>query len=231
MRKIPVPESGYHELAVERGFRFVGSYTGRTRDNVLWRCPEGHEWSACYVNIKSRGSGCPKCYHESKRHGREQYEELARSRGYRWIGKKAPRRTDQKTSWECSKGHQWQAEYRVLKGCPHCDYEARCGANSPNYNHDITDEERGRNYPAYYAWRSSVFARDGYTCRICNSGGGTLSAHHIYGFLDYPERRHDVDNGITLCEKHHKAFHTAYGRKGFGALDFQDYLSTHKEMI
>lgn len=64
-----------------------------------------------------------------------------------------------------------------------------------------------RNCKEYSSWRSKVFERDNFTCQICKKVGGTLNAHHIKPFKDYPLLRFDVDNGITLCESCHKELH------------------------
>jgi len=56
----------------------------------------------------------------------------------------------------------------------------------------------------YRKWRSGVFKRDGEKCKINNLDCcGQLQAHHILRWADYPELRHDINNGITLCVKHH----------------------------
>lgn len=64
----------------------------------------------------------------------------------------------------------------------------------------VRKEERQRNSPKYKIWREKVFERDDYTCQICNRRGGSLNAHHIKPFKDYPKLRFDVKNGVTLCE-------------------------------
>lgn len=64
-----------------------------------------------------------------------------------------------------------------------------------------------RNSPQIAAWRIAVFERDNYTCADCEVRGGRLNAHHIKSFKDYPKLRHDVDNGITLCECCHRKRH------------------------
>ncbi len=48
-------------------------------------------------------------------------------------------------------------------------------------------------------WRVAVFQRDGYTCRDCGQKGGRLQAHHVKPYKAYPELRHVLDNGLTLC--------------------------------
>lgn len=67
--------------------------------------------------------------------------------------------------------------------------------------------QRIRNSREYQEWRACVFERDHYTCQNCGQIGGTINAHHIKSFKDYPELRLEVSNGITLCLKCHKMAH------------------------
>lgn len=53
-------------------------------------------------------------------------------------------------------------------------------------------------------WRSQVYARDSYMCKIKDKNcRGRLEAHHIDPWKEYEARRYDVANGITLCHYHH----------------------------
>lgn len=62
-------------------------------------------------------------------------------------------------------------------------------------------------------WRLFVFSRDDYTCQVCGERGGDLEAHHLESYADNVEDRLDPENGVTLCQACHRAFHKA---KGFG---------------
>ncbi len=53
-------------------------------------------------------------------------------------------------------------------------------------------------------WRMAVYERDGFKCQCCSKVGGELNAHHILSWHGYPEKRFDVDNGITLCVDCHR---------------------------
>jgi len=79
----------------------------------------------------------------------------------------------------------------------------------------ITYEERikRRDYPEYYQWRNSVFARDNYTCQHCGVVGGDLNAHHIKPYAKFKELRTDVNNGITLCQTCHRLEHNRLRRE------------------
>ena len=85
------------------------------------------------------------------------------------------------------------------------------GKNNPNYNHSLTDKDRitGRNFHEYRQWRQDVYARDNYTCQCCGcKKSGSFEAHHLYNYSSNENKRTDIDNGITLCKKCHKEFHT-----------------------
>lgn len=56
----------------------------------------------------------------------------------------------------------------------------------------------------YIDWMKAVKTRDNWKCKIGNHDCyGRLEAHHILDWKNYPELRYNVNNGITLCVKHH----------------------------
>lgn len=90
----------------------------------------------------------------------------------------------------------------------------RFGEENPNYNPNKTNEERekGRIIPGYKEWVRDVYERDCYTCQLCGDNrGGNLNAHHLDGYHWCEEKRLDISNGITLCDKCHNKFHSIYG--------------------
>jgi len=78
----------------------------------------------------------------------------------------------------------------------------------------LTEKNKSiRNSIEYRLWREAVFARDNWTCQRYRIKGGKLAPHHIQNFSQYPELRFAIDNGITLSDTAHQAFHNKYGRK------------------
>ena len=56
----------------------------------------------------------------------------------------------------------------------------------------------------YREWMLAVKTRDDWKCKISNSDcNGRLESHHILNWIDYPELRYEINNGITLCHAHH----------------------------
>ena len=47
-----------------------------------------------------------------------------------------------------------------------------------------------------------VFARDGCKCLFCNETTN-LDAHHIFNRNTMPNGGYTIENGATLCHKHH----------------------------
>lgn len=64
----------------------------------------------------------------------------------------------------------------------------------------------------YKQWRQAVFQRDNFECVTCGVHGGYLHADHIQPYARFPELRHDVTNGRTLCPPCHIATPTYGGR-------------------
>lgn len=65
-------------------------------------------------------------------------------------------------------------------------------------------------------WSKAVKDRDGYCCQNpnCNSRVGIMHAHHIESYVDNPDVRTALSNGITLCNDCHTEFHSLYGKGG-----------------
>lgn len=87
-------------------------------------------------------------------------------------------------------------------------FKRSSGENHWNWKGGVTPKNHAERTSAkLIRWRKSVFERDGYKCAVCEKDRPRLHAHHILEFADYPDRRFDVDNGVTLCTWHHQMLH------------------------
>ncbi len=115
----------YEALAQKCGLRWLGPPAPHVGAKTGWRCRKGHEWQAPYNTIQ-QGSSCPYCAGNARKTAKD-YQALAKSRGYRWVGPMAPN-VSAPTGWQCARKHHWRAPYRHLQqgsGCP------TCGGNAP----------------------------------------------------------------------------------------------------
>jgi DNA-directed RNA polymerase subunit RPC12/RpoP len=109
------------------------------------------------------------------------------------------------------------------------------GENSPVWKGGVEYSRVERATHDYDVWRRTVFARDGYTCVRCGrkNGDGSrveLHAHHIKNWTDYPDERYDIENGVTLCDKCHYQFHSAYGKRHNSLEQFQTFMLSDKKV-
>jgi 5-methylcytosine-specific restriction endonuclease McrA len=129
--------------------------------------------------------------------------------------------------------------YRIQRNSEHfCSDECKgswyrhalLGEGNPNWNEDLSLEERlrGRKYPEYYEWRILVYRRDNHKCVLCSSKKNIV-AHHLDGYHWAKEKRTDVDNGITLCEECHGAFHREYGRINNTREQFNEWIRNKRK--
>jgi len=58
-------------------------------------------------------------------------------------------------------------------------------------------------------WRYAVYARDGYTCKVCGDAECVIHAHHIMPKQKYPDLAFDVGNGISMCKRCHESIYGA----------------------
>ena len=103
----------------------------------------------------------------------------------------------------------------------------RKGEQNPRYKPIPLDvkRERKRAGAQYKHWRKSILLR----CPVCIRCGAEeeLQVHHLKGSHEFPEHRFDPQNGVTLCNKCHTAFHVKYGRrKGFSESNAEEFIDS-----
>ena len=80
------------------------------------------------------------------------------------------------------------------------------GETNGNYNHQLKSEDRKKFRLSQIAkWSKDVRSRD-VSCIICGSRR-KLVAHHLDSYANNPEKRLDINNGVTLCRECHTDFH------------------------
>lgn len=114
--------------------------------------------------------------------------------------------------------------------------DVRSGERNPRWKGGVKYHRQERATGEYRDWRNAVFAKDCYTCQKCGARNGegaeiTINAHHINNWGDYPDKRYDVSNGITLCEKCHREFHSIYGKKNNNEEQIYDFLFDNGKKI
>lgn len=103
------------------------------------------------------------------------------------------------------------------------------GPDNPKWKGGVAYHRVERSCNEYYQWRKSVFQRDRYTCQCCGDKTGNghaveLHSHHVKNWVDYPDERYDVDNGITLCATCHYAFHSMFGKRHNNKEQLEEFL-------
>ena len=86
--------------------------------------------------------------------------------------------------------------------------DARKGEGNSNWKGSITFNSRKfRKSNEYRLWRKIVLERDNKLCQYKNCQVKTNIVHHIKPAKDYPELRVVIENGMAICDKHHKQIH------------------------
>jgi len=87
------------------------------------------------------------------------------------------------------------------------EYNKKHKKRAWNYIEDRTKLKKSPNKMndcQYKDWVKIVRTRDNNKCRLLDKDcNGRLETHHIYNWVDYPKKRYDINNGITLCKHHH----------------------------
>ncbi len=115
-----------------------------------------------------------------------------------WLGKKRP----EVRSW-LHGASGWKQTDEARKRIS----ETHSGPNHYRWNpnrDEVASNVRDNKNPDYHLWARNVKRRDGWKCLLKNDEcDGKMEAHHIKNWVDYPELRYNINNGITLCHAHH----------------------------
>lgn len=85
------------------------------------------------------------------------------------------------------------------------------GETHPNWKPVTRKKDRRGKHGS---WARAVIARDNAACRHCGATDVELHAHHIKSFVDHPDLRWDISNGLTLCYRCHWTVHSASNENG-----------------
>jgi len=183
-------------------------------------CKNGHNNKITFSKFQ-QGQRCSKCY-GNKKLTHEEVFNYFKERGCvlletQYLNSRAM------LKYICECGEESEITFNNFRQghrCKKCgeerNREKKLGENNPNYNSNLTDEERQENKERsrgryYRTWRKGVYERDYYTCQKCFIKGKYLNGHHIESWDSCPELRFDDDNGITFCVDCHIEFHKKYG--------------------
>ena len=103
---------------------------------------------------------------------------------------------------------------------------ARSGSNHYKWKNDRESVSK-RIRHQMKSFTSTVLNRDSFTCQKCHRRGGDLVAHHLDGYNWCVEKRREISNGITLCEKCHHHFHLQYGFGDNTKKQFDEFMETN----
>jgi hypothetical protein len=80
------------------------------------------------------------------------------------------------------------------------------GPKHPRWIHDRSKLVPYKSRPEeHLRWANSVKLKDSFQCALSfvSPCSGCLEAHHIWSPIIRPDLQYDVNNGVTLCRKHH----------------------------
>lgn len=215
-RNMRIPYNQVKEVFEENGIQLISKEYKNSRTLLECICACGRKAFLNYGHVKNGGL-CQGCMYD--RNGRRKYTYKEAVAELDKIGisliSKGEVYMNSGVDYICECGRKGYSIFaNILNGvrCEMCTIEKYSGENHPNYNAELTSEERARDRIDVISsrWSYRVRKRDEFACQICSKNQGTV-AHHIFSYGEYPKLRTELSNGVTLCEDCHIDFHRHYG--------------------
>lgn len=226
----------------DRGCELLSKDYVRSKDKLRYKCICGEEARISFDKFNS-GQLCGKCARrragKSRRHSYQYVKRVFEGRGSTLVSSEYVN-GHAKLKYICACGNKSEItffKFRSGQDCRECGNrkisEKLREENSYMYDPSKTDEERirDRKYPAYYEWRRKVFERDGFTCQSCFDRGVTVNAHHVESYARNKDLRTNISNGMTLCERCHQEYHTAFYRNDATEKTLKEFLNGEHDPI
>lgn len=215
---------------------YISNGSLNRNDKLEFRCPKGHIFSITWNDFYSNNYRCNKCHKHSKTN-QEFINEMKEKYGneYTVLGEYQNNKTSILIRHNLC-GTEWYVKPANILygyGCPNNDCCHAKGDKHYRWNKNLSEEERENNKSRtttieYRKWKVEVFKRYDRKCAICgkkHTDNCKLIPHHINSWDKYPDERYLVENGIALCEYHHKLFHSKYGYGSNDKEQFNEFLS------
>ena len=117
-----------HKLAAEKGGKCLSKKYRNPKTRLQWECAKGHVWERALGEIQRRNVWCSECEKIVRRNAKNkimfaEMQSLAQIKGGRCLSTKYIDAST-KLTWECAKGHIWNAAPAGIKNgghwCPKC---------------------------------------------------------------------------------------------------------------
>ena len=206
----------------ESGWVMLGKYSGY-HTPILCECPVGHRQMKAPSGFLS-GKGCERCSGLSKKTRQEVEEEFSKF-GWKLLGEYI--NTSTPSECMCPNGHMVKKSLDCLKisrkGC------VICSGQIPIHPL-VKRKRRNERVKNCREWSPLVLEAGGYRCVICGSTDG-VQAHHLNSYHKSVDDRYDLENGVSLCVRHHGgpfnrvigSFHMVYGCMNNTKEQFEEY--------
>lgn len=229
--KLNIPE--YKLLSTE----YLGNgsnKSNRQKQLLKWECDKGHVFYMTLNDIYN-GQRCNVCHKFSYTHDDFVEKVIEKyNNEYTVLGKYINSKT--KVIMRHNKcGTEWEvnpANFLFGNCCPNNECCHARGEKHYRWNPSLTEEERDNNKSRtttieYRQWKISIFKKYNRKCAICgkiHTDNNPLRAHHLDSWDNNIEKRFDEENGVALCEEHHKEFHSIYGYGNNTKEQFEEFI-------
>lgn len=213
----------------------------RTKDNIPFICKNHPDKGVQYASYDSSRYSKHCCQfgayeataNQTRKASIQDVIDICKERNYTLLTDEI-KSVDDKIEYVCNIHPDYGVQATTLYGMQHYDDNCKLcvvaksssGNNHWNWRGGINDANDSiRKSWEYKDWRALVYERDSFTCKRCGASNVELNAHHVLNFSSNEDLRFDINNGITLCKKCHKLFHSRYGTKNNTRKQLNEFIA------